>query len=175
MTQEETRYYTMLSKAPKGRIPHWEAWSNPDAETYITGIDHYDHPRLCRLKMLELYPELNISVPDNDDPIPRPRMGPGGASSDMEKGTVRWGDGETGSFEHGEKYFKTEEDVFAFDPLAHADMRGDRRKFLGAVAGMVFGDTEKAFAMKNGFYVIEPSGDTFIITAPKGEYSPREW
>jgi len=29
--------------------------------------------------------------------------------------------------------------------------------------------------MKNGFYVIEPSGETFSITAPEGEYSPREW
>jgi len=58
---------------------------------------------------------------------------------------------------------------------AHADVHGDRRKFLGAVAGMVFNDNEKEFAMKNGFYVIEPSGETFIITAPEGEYSPREW
>jgi len=55
---------------------------------------------------------------------------------------------------------------------AHADFHGDRRKYLGAVAGMVFNDNEKAFAMKNGFYVIEPSGETFIITAPESE---REW
>jgi hypothetical protein len=63
---------------------------------------------------------------------------------------------------------------------AHADLRGDRRKYLGAVAGMVFNDNEKEFAMKNGFYVIEPSGETFIITEPSilwfaGDYSPREW
>jgi hypothetical protein len=57
----------------------------------------------------------------------------------------------------------------------HADMHGDRRKYLGAVAGMVFNKNEKTFAMKNGFYVIEPSGETFTITAPEGEYSPREW
>ncbi|MDR2719093.1 MAG: hypothetical protein LBB89_13645, partial [Treponema sp.] len=56
-----------------------------------------------------------------------------------------------------------------------ADLRGDRRKYLGAVAGMVFNENEKTFAMKNGFYVVEPSGETFIITAPEGEYSPREW
>jgi hypothetical protein len=31
------------------------------------------------------------------------------------------------------------------------------------------------FAMKNGFYVIEPSGETFTITVPEGIYSPREW
>jgi hypothetical protein len=57
----------------------------------------------------------------------------------------------------------------------HANLHGDKRKYLGAVAGMVFNDNEKIFAMKNGFYVIEPSGETFIITAPEGEYSPREW
>ena len=57
----------------------------------------------------------------------------------------------------------------------HADLHGEKRKYLGAIAGMVFNDNEKAFAMKNGFYVIEPSGETFIITAPEGEYSPKEW
>jgi len=57
----------------------------------------------------------------------------------------------------------------------HADSKNDRRKFLGAIAGMVFNDNEKEFAMKNGLYVIEPSGETFKITAPEGEYSVREW
>jgi hypothetical protein len=57
----------------------------------------------------------------------------------------------------------------------HADSHNDKRKFLGAVAGMVFNDDIKKFAMKNGFYVIEPSGKTFIITPPEGEYTPREW
>jgi hypothetical protein len=58
---------------------------------------------------------------------------------------------------------------------AHADLHNDNRKYLGAVAGMVFNDNEKEFAMKNGFFVIEPSGETFSITEPKGDYSPREW
>jgi hypothetical protein len=58
---------------------------------------------------------------------------------------------------------------------AHADLHNDNRKYLGAVAGMVFNDNEKIFAMKNGFFVIEPSGETFSITEPKGDYSPREW
>jgi hypothetical protein len=57
----------------------------------------------------------------------------------------------------------------------HCDFHGDKRKYLGAIAGMVFHDNVKTFAMKNGFYVIEPSGETFVITAPEGEYSPREW
>ena len=58
---------------------------------------------------------------------------------------------------------------------SYANFHNDKRKYLGAFAGMVFNDNEKTFAMKNGFYVIEPSGDTFIITAPDGDYSPREW
>jgi hypothetical protein len=58
---------------------------------------------------------------------------------------------------------------------AHADLHNDNRKYLGAVAGMVFNENGKTFAMKNGFYVIEPSGETFSITAPTGDYSPREW
>ncbi|MCL2127201.1 MAG: hypothetical protein FWH38_03005 [Treponema sp.] len=58
---------------------------------------------------------------------------------------------------------------------AHADLRNDRRKYLGAIAGMVMHENEKMFAFKNGFYVIEPSGNTFNIVSPEGGYSPREW
>ena len=58
---------------------------------------------------------------------------------------------------------------------AYADLHHDKRKYLGAVAGMVFNDNVKEYAMKNGFYVIEPSGETFVITAPEGLYRPREW
>jgi hypothetical protein len=57
----------------------------------------------------------------------------------------------------------------------YADLHNDKRTYLGAVAGVVFNDNEKIYALKNGFYVIEPSGDTFFITEPKGEYRPREW
>ena len=57
----------------------------------------------------------------------------------------------------------------------YADKRNDRRKYLGAIAGMIINDDEKKFALKNGFYVIEPSGETFNITVPEGEYSAREW
>jgi len=58
---------------------------------------------------------------------------------------------------------------------AYANLRNDRRKLLGAIAGMVMNDNEREFALKNGFYVIEPSGETFKITAPEGVHSPREW
>jgi hypothetical protein len=39
----------------------------------------------------------------------------------------------------------------------------------------VFNEREKAYALKNGFYVIEPSGETFFITRPEGKYHVREW
>jgi hypothetical protein len=57
----------------------------------------------------------------------------------------------------------------------YADLKGDKRVFLGAVAGLIIKDTVKKFALKTGFYVIEPSGETFDITVPEGEYAVREW
>jgi hypothetical protein len=58
---------------------------------------------------------------------------------------------------------------------AYADLHNDKRKYLGAVAGVVFGNSEKTYALKKGFYVIEPAGDTFTIIEPKGVYHPHEW
>ena len=60
-----------MGLGPK-RIAHWEFWSNPDAETFITGIDYYAHPRQCRLKMQELYPQLRLPIPATDEALPRP-------------------------------------------------------------------------------------------------------
>jgi hypothetical protein len=57
----------------------------------------------------------------------------------------------------------------------HSKLHGHQQHFFGAVAGMVFNNNEKEFALKNGFYVIEPSGETFTVTAPEGIYSVREW
>jgi hypothetical protein len=57
----------------------------------------------------------------------------------------------------------------------YADLHDDKRKYLGAIAGVVFGDSEKTYALKKGFYVIEPSGDSFSIIEPKGSYYPHEW
>jgi len=57
----------------------------------------------------------------------------------------------------------------------HANLRNDKRKYLGAIAGIVINENEKQFSFKTGFYVIEPSGDTFNILVPEGSYSPRMW
>ena len=57
----------------------------------------------------------------------------------------------------------------------YADLHNDKRIYLGAIAGVVFSDSEKIYALKKGLYVIEPSGETFKITEPKGNYHPHEW
>jgi hypothetical protein len=57
----------------------------------------------------------------------------------------------------------------------YADFHNDKRKYLGALAGVVFGDSEKRYALRKGLYVIEPSGDSFNIVVPDGEYYPHEW
>jgi chromosome segregation ATPase len=57
----------------------------------------------------------------------------------------------------------------------YANLHQDSRTYLGAIAGAVFGEEEKVYALKKGFYVIEPSGNTFHITEPAGIYHPSEW
>ena len=48
----------------------------------------------------------------------------------------------------------------------YADLRGDNRKFYGAVAAAVAGEDVKTYALKQGFYVIEPSGEDVKVTPP---------
>jgi N-acetylglutamate synthase/N-acetylornithine aminotransferase len=56
-----------------------------------------------------------------------------------------------------------------------ADIHGDKRGYRGAIAGIIISESVKVYALKKGFYVIEPSGDTFAITAPEAPYHPHEW
>jgi hypothetical protein len=55
----------------------------------------------------------------------------------------------------------------------YADLHGDTRTFLGAVAGVIVPANVKEYALEQGFYVLEPSGETFTITPPKTQ--PKEW
>jgi hypothetical protein len=55
----------------------------------------------------------------------------------------------------------------------YANLRGDKRIFLGAVAGIVMTDRVRDYALEQGFYLIEPSGENFNITPPQGK--PKEW
>jgi hypothetical protein len=49
-----------------------------------------------------------------------------------------------------------------------------RQKLLGAVAGVIALEGEKAFAIKQGFFVLEQTGDTVQVRVPKG-FKPKEW
>jgi hypothetical protein len=55
----------------------------------------------------------------------------------------------------------------------YANLHGDKRAFLGAVAGVVVTDELKDYALDQGFFVIEPVGENFFITPPNGK--PKEW
>jgi predicted AAA+ superfamily ATPase len=55
----------------------------------------------------------------------------------------------------------------------YADLHGDKRTFLGAVAGIVVTDEIRKYALSQGLYFIEYAGETFYITPPKDE--PKEW
>ena len=55
----------------------------------------------------------------------------------------------------------------------YADLRGDKRMFLGAVAGVVVTDEVRNYALEQGFYLIEPAGQDLNITPPNCK--PKEW
>ena len=55
----------------------------------------------------------------------------------------------------------------------YADLHNDKRKFLGAVAGIAISDDVKEYALEQGFYLVEPTGEDFHITPPHDK--PKEW
>ena len=108
-------YESYMGLGPK-RIAHWEHWSNPDAATYITGIDFYEHPRSCMLRMNELYPFLEMGVPEKDDPIPK-------LEAQKDQGKGRWGHEYRDYWQQEEAghRFKSQEEMLRFSPLAQGD------------------------------------------------------
>ncbi|MCK5806547.1 MAG: hypothetical protein KAI66_27200, partial [Lentisphaeria bacterium] len=114
----DPRYESFMGLGPK-RIPHWEHCSNPDAETYLTGIDYYEHPRLCRLKLAELYPQLCLAAPPTDEPKVRPED-----QADQSKG--RWGDSLRNYWQQdvASQRFGSMEEMLRFSPLEQGDFTG---------------------------------------------------
>jgi hypothetical protein len=55
----------------------------------------------------------------------------------------------------------------------YANLHGDKRTFLGAVAGVVVADEVREYALNQGFYLVEPEGEDLTITPPNGK--PKEW
>ena len=155
------RYMAYMGMAPQ-HIPHWEHWSNPDAETYLTGIDYYEHPQLCRQRLAELYPQLGLSIPETDGPIPRPDLGLTGQSSELDEDGrrhVRWGDKVTSHWSWGER-FQTLDQVFAFSPLEQPDFSDFP---MVTVARRDFGDEGKLYEESRARYPEEWGGE-----APEG-------
>jgi hypothetical protein len=56
----------------------------------------------------------------------------------------------------------------------YADEHGDKRQFIGAVAGAIISEGAKPFAIKHGFYVVQQTGDTVKIDVPEG-FVPKRW
>jgi hypothetical protein len=102
--------------------------------------------------------------------------------------TVKWADGENniyaeidGLLENGKQAMIVEvkttlrsEDID--DHLArmekvrvYAGLHGDKREFLGAVAAAIIDKSAREYALKKGFFVIEPSGENMKITKPPSE------
>ena len=57
---------------------------------------------------------------------------------------------------------------------SRADTHQDKRNFRGAIAGAIMNENVRDYILKNGFYVIEQTGDTVKITIPEG-FSPRDF
>jgi len=156
------RFMAYMGMAPK-RIPHWEHWSCPDAETTLTGIDYYEHPKLCRERLRELYPQLGLGVPETDEPKPRPKLDLLGQSSETDqegRRRVRWGDSVTTHWSWGE-CFRSADDVFAFSPLEHAADFAD----IPVVESRDYSDEEKLYELYRSRYPAEhgdraPEGST---------------
>jgi len=55
----------------------------------------------------------------------------------------------------------------------HANEHGDKRQFMGAMAATITDENTRNYALKQGLFVIEPSGDDVKVTKPKGEV--RVW
>ena len=160
MKQDE-RYQAYKRLWPK-RIPHWEPLSCPDGMTYCTGIDFYEHPRLCALKMNEMYPMLYAGVPDKDEPIPRPDLdGKSNSVSIDEHGrrSVRWGASTSSHWDWGIK-FKDVEEVLAFSPLELGDFTD-----LPLNEARDYRDEEKLFQVYSTHFPAEWGGKL-----PEGEW-----
>lgn len=110
------RYLTYLGRGPD-RLPHWEHWSNPDAASYLSGIDYYAAPRDCLLKVNERYPFVSLPVPPSNDPLPR---------IEDQSGRDRWGHQlrDTWQQQRASKRFSSTEEMLAFSPLEQGDFTG---------------------------------------------------
>jgi len=55
----------------------------------------------------------------------------------------------------------------------YADEHNDKRQFMGAMATTITDKSTREYALKNGLFVIEPSGENVKVTKPEGDV--RVW
>ncbi|MDR3138940.1 MAG: hypothetical protein LBT95_04625, partial [Treponema sp.] len=55
------------------------------------------------------------------------------------------------------------------------DKRGDRRKLVGAVAGMAVPEHVREYAQQRGLYVLVQSGDSVALAEVPEGFKAREW
>ena len=56
----------------------------------------------------------------------------------------------------------------------YADLHKDKRRHHGAIAVAIMDRSLRSYILKQGFYLIEQTGDTVQINIPEG-FKPREW
>ena len=115
---EAIRYQSYMGQAPS-RIGHWEHWSNPDAASAITGIDYFEKPRSCMLRLAEMYPHVGFGAPGEDKPVPR-------IEDQDNKGWGQWGGQYRDNWQQhvASSRFKSQEEMLAFSPLEQGDFTG---------------------------------------------------
>lgn len=123
MKQYSNAYLALMGKSP-GRVPSYEHLSNPDFVKLVTGIDPWERPRSA---MLEFYRVMDIDflfkgIPEDDTPIRKYEESESSVEDEEGHHRVRWGTSYTNHWDWGTG-FKTVEDVLAYDPLEHLDMR----------------------------------------------------
>jgi hypothetical protein len=77
--------------------------------------------------------------------------------------------------EHIDYHVKRMERIRAIVDYRSTQRFADRRKYYGAIAGLLMSESEKTYALKKGFYVLEPIGEHFTITIPEGPGMPGVW
>ncbi|MDR2375661.1 MAG: hypothetical protein LBD96_04390, partial [Treponema sp.] len=55
------------------------------------------------------------------------------------------------------------------------DGREDRRKLVGAVAGMAVAEEVRKYAQRKGLYVLVQSGDSVTVADAPENFKAREW
>lgn len=118
MDLSQLKYDSYMGKGPQ-RIAHWEHWSNPDAASYISGIDYYDAPRSCMKKLDEMYPFVGFHIPKSDDPIQH-------LENQKDQGRGRWGEAYRDYWQQdvAHRRFNNLDEMLKFSPLEQGDFTG---------------------------------------------------